>query len=170
MSEKVVWERDVKKYGKLRLDESIDEALISLELLKQGKLRNSANKAFLAFKAFLSGLISINQSTFSSLLDEKERKFFYKIGFTAPSNRLISYSSLLEKDFPGITNLAKEAMSLHVFSYLGYDKAGEYSPITSKDDAQKWIIAFILNLANLIIKINDKGKEILKEIEEIHKQ
>ncbi|MCY0882275.1 MAG: hypothetical protein OWQ50_00280, partial [Acidianus infernus] len=72
--------------------------------------------------------------------------------------------------FPGITNLAKEAMSFHVFSYLGYDKAGEYSPITSKEDAQKWIIDFILNLANLIIKINDKGKEILKEIEEIHKQ
>jgi hypothetical protein len=30
MSEKVVWEKDVRKYGKLRIDESIDEALISL--------------------------------------------------------------------------------------------------------------------------------------------
>ncbi|WP_420807173.1 hypothetical protein [Acidianus manzaensis] len=28
--------------------------------MKQGKLRNSANKAFLDFKAFLSGLISTN--------------------------------------------------------------------------------------------------------------
>ncbi|WP_231136418.1 PaREP1 family protein [Acidianus ambivalens] len=95
MSEKVVWE-DVRKYGKLRMDESIDEALISLELLKQGKLRNSASKASMAFKVFLSGLVSINNSTFSSLLDEKERKFFYKIGFTAPSNMFILYSSLLE--------------------------------------------------------------------------
>ncbi|AEE94843.1 conserved hypothetical protein [Acidianus hospitalis W1] len=169
MSEKVVWEKDVRKYGKLRIDESIDEALISLELLKQGKLRNSASKAFMAFKAFLSGLVSINNSTFSSLLDEKERKFFYKIGFTAPSNRLILYSTLLEKDFPGITNLAKEALSLHVFSYLGYDKAGEYSPITSKDDAKKWIIDFITNLAKLIIKVEEKGKEILKEVEELKK-
>jgi hypothetical protein len=39
-------EKDVRKYGRLRIEESIDEALISIELLKQGKLRNSATKAF----------------------------------------------------------------------------------------------------------------------------
>jgi len=170
MGEKVIWEKDVRKYGRLRIEESIDEALISIELLKQGKLRNSATKAFLAFKAFVSGIISSNHSSFSSLLQEKERKFFYKIGFTAPTNRLVYYSSLLEKDFPGITDLAKHAMSIHVFSYLGYDKAGEYSPITSKEDAKKWILDFIVALANLVIKVNERGKEILKELEEAKKE
>jgi hypothetical protein len=108
--------------------------------------------------------------SFSSLLQEKERKFFYRIGFTAPTNRLVYYSSLLEKDFPGITDLAKHAMSIHVFSYLGYDKAGEYSPITSKEDAKKWILDFIIALANLVIKVNERGKEILKELEEAKKE
>ena len=100
-------------------------------------------------------------------LEERERRFFYRIGFTAPSNRLVYYSSLLEKDFPGITDLAKQAMALHVFSYVDYDKAGEYSPITSKEDAKKWILEFITALANLIVKVNERGKEILKEVEEI---
>ncbi|BDC18733.1 PaREP1 family protein [Acidianus sp. HS-5] len=158
-------EKDIKKYGELRIGESIDEALISLELLKQGKLRNSAGKAFLGFKELLSGIISINHSSFSSALQEKERKFFYKVGFTAPTNRLLYYSSLMEKEFPDISDLAKQAMALHVFSYLGYDKAGEYSPITSEDDARKWITDFIKALANLIL--NERGKEILKEVNEI---
>ena len=167
MSEKVIWEKDVRKYGILRIDESVDEALISLELLRQGKLRNSAGKAFLAFKAFLSGIISVNHSSFSSALQEKERKFFYKVGFTAPMNRIVYYSSLLEKDYPGISDLAKQAMALHVFSYLGYDKAGEYSPATSEGDARKWITDFIRALAGLIAKVNEKGKDVLKEVEEI---
>ncbi|BAB65877.1 PaREP1 family protein [Sulfurisphaera tokodaii] len=170
MREKVVWERDIRKYGELRVEESIDEALIAIELLRQGKFRNSAVRAFLAFKAFVSGIISINHLSFSSNLEEKERKFFYKIGFTAPSNRLLYYASILEKDLPGITDLAKQAMSLHVFSYVGYDRAGEYSPITSKEDAKKWILDFIIALANFIIKVNERGKEILKEIEEVKKE
>ncbi|AEE94675.1 PaREP1 family protein [Acidianus hospitalis W1] len=52
--------KDRRTYASLRLLECLTEIRISLEMLKEGYSRNSAQKCFIAWKAFLSELASLN--------------------------------------------------------------------------------------------------------------
>ena len=57
---KIVNVPSVKAYSKVRLLESRVELRISLEKLKEGYTRNSAQKVFVAWKAITSTLVSLN--------------------------------------------------------------------------------------------------------------
>nr|WP_256202654.1 PaREP1 family protein [Sulfuracidifex tepidarius] len=56
---------------------------LGLKLLKEGFSRNSANKVFLSWKAFISALTVINLDKMPR--DEKEKEWYYKTGFLAPT-------------------------------------------------------------------------------------
>ena len=85
----------VKAYSKVRLLESMVELRIALEMLKEGYTRNFTQKVFLAWKAIISALVSLNLDKLGK--NEKEKEWYKKSGFSAPTTRLKLISNDLEK-------------------------------------------------------------------------
>jgi hypothetical protein len=85
----------VKAYSKVRLLESMVELRIALEMLKEGYTRNSAQKVFVAWKAIISALVSLNLDKLGK--NEKEKEWYKKSGFSAPTTKLKLISNDLEK-------------------------------------------------------------------------
>lgn len=142
-----------------KLEEAIVELNLVIELLQRGYSRNASQKAFMAWKATVSVLVSIYLDKMTK--DEKEREWYYKVGFLAPTTGLNGIAMMLEesgyRDVVGINSLA---LKLHRYAYNGLYR-GE-SDYADRKDA-------IEDLKVLIRKISETlsalGKE--KEAKEI---
>ena len=84
----------VKAYSKVRLLESMVELRIALEMLKEGYTRNFTQKVFLAWKAIISALVSLNLDKLGK--NEKEKEWYKKSGFSEPTTKLKLISNDLE--------------------------------------------------------------------------
>ncbi|BBG24833.1 PaREP1 family protein [Sulfuracidifex tepidarius] len=113
-------------YVKIRIIESLDELTLGLKLLKEGFSRNSANKVFLSWKAFISALTVINLDKMPR--DEKEKEWYYKTGFLAPTTGLKGISQRLDELGYKVNHLTSTALELHRYSYNGlYKGASDYA-------------------------------------------
>lgn len=99
---------------------------LGLKLLKEGFSRNSANKVFLSWKAFISALTVINLDKMPR--DEKEKEWYYKTGFLAPTTGLKGISQRLDELGYKVNHLTSTALELHRYSYNGlYKGASDYA-------------------------------------------
>ena len=102
--------KELEKYSRLRLLESLQELYLSIEMLKEGYSRNSANKLFLSWKALLSSIVVSN---FNKIVEKKRRevkeeevKWYLRIGYSAPTTGLVGISRDLEDlGFKGLVTL-----------------------------------------------------------------
>ncbi|QXJ29032.1 Crenarchaeal repeated sequence element [Saccharolobus shibatae B12] len=119
-------EKHRNAYIKIRVIESLDELALGLKLLKEGFSRNSANKIFLSWKALMSALTVMNLEKMPR--NEKEKEWYYKTGFLAPTTGLKGISQRLEELGYKVNHLTSTALELHRYAYNGlYKGASDYS-------------------------------------------
>jgi hypothetical protein len=160
--------KDLQNYVNFKLEEAIVELNLALELLQRGYTRNALQKAFIAWKAIVSVLVSINLEKMPK--NEKEREWYNKVGFLAPTTGLNGIARRLEeigyKDIIGLNSLA---LKLHRYAYNGlYRGASDY---VDKNDAIEDLKVLIRKITELISSLgkSEDSKKILNKLENINK-
>jgi hypothetical protein len=151
-------EKHRNAYVKIRIIESLDELTLGLKLLKEGFSRNSANKVFLSWKAIISALTVMNLEKMPR--NEKEKEWYYKSGFLAPTTGLKGISQRLEELGYNVNSLTSVALELHRYAYNSKGASDYYEREEAIND--------IIYLSKEIMKVI---KEFFKEYwdEEIEK-
>ncbi|AWR93755.1 PaREP1 family protein [Acidianus brierleyi] len=158
--------KDLHNYINFKLEEAIVELNLATELLQRGYSRNASQKAFMAWKAVVSVLVSINLDKMPK--DEKEKKWYNKIGFLAPTTGLNGIARRLEEigynDLIGINSLA---LKLHRYAYNGiYRGASDYA---DRKDAIEDLKVLIKKISEIIMTLgkDKEAKEIIVRLETI---
>jgi len=158
--------KDLHNYINFKLEEAIVELNLATELLQRGYSRNASQKAFMAWKAVASVLVSINLDKMPK--DEKEKKWYNKIGFLAPTTGLNGIARRLEEigynDLIGINSLA---LKLHRYAYNGiYRGASDYA---DRKDAIEDLKVLIEKISEIIMTLgkDKEAKEIIVRLETI---
>ena len=146
---------DLRDYVEFRLEEALAELNLAVELLKRGYSRNAAQKAFMAWKALASALVSLNLDRMPR--DEEEREWYHKVGFLAPTTGLNGIARRLEElGYNEVVGINSLALKLHRYAYNGlYRGASDYA---DREDAVEDLKVLIAKLANLLKSLG-KGKE-----------
>jgi len=119
-------ERHREAYIKVRIIESLQGLQLAVRLLKEGFSRNAASKVFMAWKAMISALVAANLEKMPR--DDKEREWYMKAGFLAPTTGLKGISQRLEELGYKVLDLTSTALALHRYSYNGlYKGASDYA-------------------------------------------
>ncbi len=132
-------EKNKDGYIRVKLLECLQELELSLLMLRQGFSRNSASKAFMAWKALISALVVLNLDRMYR--DEKEKEWYYKTGFLAPTTGLKGISQRLEELGYNVIDITSTALMLHRYAYNGlYKGASDYS---DRNEAKKDILHLV---------------------------
>ncbi|BCU70012.1 PaREP1 family protein [Stygiolobus caldivivus] len=121
MYEVIDYKSDPRAYVYVKMLEALNEAKLSLEMLKRGMLTNASAKAFMAVKAIVSALVVKNLDKVLQSKPEKEKEWYERVGYSAPTTGLIGISYDLEKLGYDVQLAVKTALLLHSFSYNGFD-------------------------------------------------
>jgi hypothetical protein len=131
---------------KIKIIESLEELTLALKLLKEGFSRNSASKIFLSWKALISALTVMNLEKMPK--DEKEKEWYYKTGFLAPTTGLKGISQRLEELGYKVNHLTSTALALHRYAYNGlYKGASDYS---GRNEAIRDVISLSREIITLL--------------------
>ncbi len=125
-------------YIEARLLEALAEAKLTLEFLERGLTRNTAGKAFQAWKALLAALLRLELEKLKALArTEEERRWLEsKAVPRVPTAKMKSLSRLLEEvEHGGISLWTDLALDLHNYQYHGPDPRGELSKYATREDA-----------------------------------
>lgn len=139
-------EKNKDGYIRVRLLECLQELELSLLMLKEGFSRNSAGKAFMAWKAFISALVVLNLD--KMYRDEKEREWYYKTGFLAPTTGLKGISQRLEELGYEVIDTTSTALMLHRYACNGLHKGA--SDYADRSEAVKDILHLINKIITLL--------------------
>jgi Archaeal PaREP1/PaREP8 family. len=101
--------------------ETLTEGKLALEMLKKGMITNASSKAFITVKAMVSALVIKNFDKIVQSKSEKEKDWYERVGYSAPTTGLIGISYDLEKLGYDVQLIVKTALLLHSFSYNGFD-------------------------------------------------
>jgi hypothetical protein len=108
-----------KGYIYAKLYDSLVEGKQALEMLQKGLLQNASSKAFLSVKSAVSALVVKN---LNEIIKLKNEKYWYEnVGYSAPTKGLIGISKDLKNIGINAENVIRIALSLHKFSYNGFD-------------------------------------------------
>jgi len=99
-------------YIKVRIIESLQGLQLAVRLLKEGFSRNAASKAFMAWKAMINALVVANLEKMPR--DDKEREWYMKAGFLAPTTGLKGISQRLEELGYKVLDLTSTALALQL--------------------------------------------------------
>ena len=132
-----------KEYVKARIREAEVEAELAEEMLKRGLYQNTANKAFMAFKALASALVVLRLDDLAR--DEKRREWYMKLGNAAPTTGLLKIAKDLEAlGFKGVEHAARIALGLHRFAYNGFDpNFVDYTDVEDVESDIKKLLSFV---------------------------
>ncbi|MEM1627395.1 MAG: PaREP1 family protein [Sulfolobaceae archaeon] len=156
--------KDLQDYINFRLEEAIVELNLAIELLKRGYSRNASQKAFMAWKAIVSALVSINLSKMPK--DEKEKEWYIKVGFLAPTTGLNGIARRLEEiGYSGIVGINSLALKLHRYAYNGtYRGASDYADRKDAIEDLKFLIKKIAETMMILGK-DKEAREIMKKLD-----
>ncbi|MEJ2771714.1 PaREP1 family protein [Stygiolobus sp. CP8521M] len=121
MYEVLDYKENPKSYIHMKVMESLVESRLALEMLKRGLLTNASSKAFISTKAFISALIVKDFDKIIQNKPEKEKEWYERIGYSSSTTGLIGVSYDLEKLGYNVGLVVRIALSLHSFSYNGFD-------------------------------------------------
>ena len=115
------YKKNYKAYIYAKLYDSLIEGKLSIEMLQRGLLQNASAKAFLSVKSAISALVVKNLNDIIKSKSEKERYWYENVGYSAPTTGLIGISKDLKNLGIDVENVVRIALSLHKFSYNGFD-------------------------------------------------
>ncbi|BDB98781.1 PaREP1 family protein [Saccharolobus caldissimus] len=141
MYEVLDYKADPKSYVYVKVMESLMETKLALEMLRKGMITNASSKAFIAVKAIVSALVVKNFDKIIQLKSEKEKDWYERVGYSAPTTGLIGISYDLAKLGYDVQLIVKTGLLLHSFSYNGFDP--NFVNYKDKDEVEKDIITII---------------------------
>jgi Archaeal PaREP1/PaREP8 family. len=121
MYEVLDYKADPRSYVYVKVMETLTEGKLALEMLKKGMITNASSKAFITVKAMVSALVIKNFDKIVQSKSEKEKDWYERVGYSAPTTGLIGISYDLEKLGYDVQLIVKTALLLHSFSYNGFD-------------------------------------------------
>ncbi|QXJ34103.1 PaREP1 family protein [Saccharolobus shibatae] len=121
MYEVLDYKADPRSYVYVKVMETLTEGKLALEMLKKGMITNASSKAFITVKAMVSALVIKNFDKIIQSKSEKEKDWYERVGYSAPTTGLIGISYDLEKLGYDVQLIVKTALLLHSFSYNGFD-------------------------------------------------
>jgi len=147
--------------------EGLMESKLALEMLRKGMITNASSKAFIAVRAIISALVVKNFDNILKSKSEKEKDWYERVGYSAPTTGLIGISYDLAKLGYDVQLIVKTALLLHSFSYNGFDP--NFVNYKDKDEVEKDIIMVIEFIKNKVKKFfediwDEKLESRLKEI------
>ncbi len=157
--------RDMLGYAAARVLEALLEALIALRFLEEGLTRNSAGKAFLAWRALTGALLALERDrVLGRLVGVEQRKWLLERAVPrVPSSRLHALGQLLEDSgITGFSAYTAIALLLHDYQYHGPDPAGELSKYTTREEAARDILYLLDKLVETVENLKPRLKEAKK--------
>ena len=138
---------DLQAYKKTRLLEAKYEAEIARKFLDEGLIRNTAGKAYQAWKALVAG-IAVDyrdklRNLFTGKIKIKGGKAVEKVDWVIaimPSTVLKTVSRVIGGEISLYTNIA---LLIHQYQYNGPDKEGIVSPYTNDEVARTILSCFL---------------------------
>ncbi|ACP56380.1 PaREP1 family protein [Saccharolobus islandicus] len=121
MYEVLDYKADPRSYVYIKVMETLTEGKLALEMLKKGMITNASSKTFITVKAMVSALVIKNFDKIVQSKSEKEKDWYERVGYSAPTTGLIGISYDLEKLGYDVQLIVKTALLLHSFSYNGFD-------------------------------------------------
>jgi hypothetical protein len=167
MYEILDYKTDPKSYIYVKVMEGLMESKLALEMLRKGMITNASSKAFIAVKAIISALVVKNFDNILKSKSEKEKDWYERVGYSAPTTGLIGISYDLAKLGYDVQLIVKTALLLHSFSYNGFDP--NFVNYKDKDEVEKDIIMVIEFIKNKVKEFfediwDEKLESRLKEI------
>ncbi|MEM1646351.1 MAG: PaREP1 family protein [Ignisphaera sp.] len=160
------YKKNPREYVYAKVYESLIEGRLALEMLKRGLLQNASSKAFMSVKSAISAIVVENFDKILEGKNEKERFWYENVGYSAPTTGLIGISRDLKKLNIDVEFVVRIALSLHRFSYNGFDpNFVDYRESKEVEEDIKEAIKWLLSM-DLYIKFDEKLE---KEKEEIRK-
>ncbi len=147
--------QDPLGYARARVLEALLEALLALRFLEEGYTRNAAGKAFQAWRALTSALLTLRRDeVLKKLGDREQREWFIKKAIPrTPSSRLKALGQLLEEiGYHDYTHYTSTALNLHDYQYHGPDPDAELSKYGSSEEAARDIVYLVEKLIEIIEK------------------
>ncbi len=141
MYEILDYKADPKSYVYVKVMESLMEAKLALEMLRKGMITNASSKAFIAVKAMVSALVVKNFDKILQLKSEKERDWYERVGYTAPTTGLMRVSYDLEKLGYDVQLIVKTSLILHSFSRNGFDP--NFVNYKDKEEVERDILSVV---------------------------
>lgn len=141
MYEVLDYKADPKSYVYVKVMESLVESKLALEMLRKGMITNASSKAFIAVKAIVSALVVKNFDKIIQLKSEKEKDWYERVGYSAPTTGLIGISYDLAKLGYDVQLIVKTGLLLHSFSHNGFDP--NFVNYKDKDEVEKDIITIV---------------------------
>ncbi|BAB65910.1 hypothetical protein STK_08960 [Sulfurisphaera tokodaii str. 7] len=158
--------KNLQSYINFKLEEAIVELNLAIELLKRGYSRNASQKAFMAWKAIVSVLVSMNLDKMPK--DEKEREWYYKAGFLAPTTGLNGIARRLEElGYADVIGTNSLALKLHRYAYNGiYRGTSDYA---DRKDAIEDLKILIRKMIRMLVSLgkDKEAKDILDRLNEV---
>ncbi|WP_243678276.1 PaREP1 family protein [Vulcanisaeta distributa] len=150
-------------YIAARLLEALIEAKLAIEFLSRGGLvRNSAGKAFQAWRAFLAALLRLELDKLLQVAKtEEERKWLMERAVPrVPTSRMISLSQMLEGGigYSGLSFVTAMALNLHDYQYNGPDPDLALSKFRDRQEAAVAVAGLVRELANRIENLKQRIK------------
>jgi len=158
------YKKDPRSYVRAKVLEGLIEGRLALEMLRKGFLTNSASKAFISVKAIISALVVKNLDRIIKDKPEKERGWYEKVGYSAPTTGLIGISYDLERLGYNVGLIVRIALTLHAFSYNGFDP--NLVNYRNEEEVEKDIMSIIQFLTNNVKKYFEDtwNEELEKEL------
>ena len=115
------YRKDPEAYVYAKVYDSLVEGRLALEMLRRGLLQNAASKAFMGVKSAVSALVVSNLGKLLEGLGDRDRFWYENVGYSAPTTGLIRIARDLRRIGVDVENVVRIALSLHRFSYNGFD-------------------------------------------------
>ncbi|ADY02123.1 PaREP1 family protein [Vulcanisaeta moutnovskia 768-28] len=147
------YRKDPRTYVYAKVLDGLVEAKLALEMLIRGLIQNASAKAFMSVKSIVSALIVKNLGKIIEGLDERRRAWYEDVGYSAPTTGLIGISKDLKRVGIDVEAVVRAALSLHRFSYNGFDpNLVDYMDVNEvKDD--------VIEIVNWVLTIKEFFKE-----------
>ncbi|ABP49933.1 PaREP1 domain containing protein [Pyrobaculum arsenaticum DSM 13514] len=137
------------------------EARLALEFLQRGLVRNSAGKAFQAWKALLAALLRLEMDKLlQAAKTEEEKKWLAERAVPrVPTTRMVRLSHMLEEiRHAGGMAWTSVALDLHDYQYHGPDPDMALSKYQTRDEAAKDVILLVAEIAKRAEALSQRVK------------
>lgn len=146
--------QDPLGYARARVLEALLEALLALRFLEEGYTRNAAGKAFQAWRALTSALLTLKRDeVLRKLGDREQREWFIRKAIPrTPSSRLKALGQLLEEIGYHDYTLHQHGAKSPRLPAPWPDLDAELSKYASSEEAARDIVSLVEKLIEIIEK------------------
>ena len=148
-------------YVSARLLEALVEASLAIRFLRDGLVRNAADKAFQAWRALLAALLRLELDKLLQIAKtDEERKWLRERAVPrVPTSRMKALSQLLESvGYVDASLWTDKALDLHDYQYNGPDPDMVMSKYRGRDEAAYDVTKLISGVVKYVEAIKERVK------------